>query len=301
MRNFGEKGLSLSQAQSISNLCFQRAQEITNIVNNVNNVSVSIKFGDETYEEIEARPLPENIIELLKEKAKLHSVQAFLMSAIKAKDSEVKRIQKEQFVYSVATPLSPLSETFDPTPQVNEEWAWSTLSDSEYNEYLEAEAYAAHIGQFIHKDGTLDVLRKELPLLKGVKWMEIETGKKVPLKVVKHHTSESLLKLHESLASFHKEKEQRVNYFKAKVKNLVTEKNAIISQENANTLNEVQSRNNKLREEYKTLLEQWREGYNIDFQNFEKTRVESIKKIVNLKIVVDSRFQDTIDKFQVKK
>lgn len=300
MRNFGTTGLSLSQAQSISNLCFQRAQEITNTITNVNNASVSITIGNETYEEIEARPLPENVVELLKEKAKLHSTQAFLMSAIKEKDAEIKRIQKDQFVYSVPTPQSPTLSVAEVIPTVNEEWVWSTLSDAEYNEYLEAEAYAAHIGQFIHKDGTLDSLRKELPQIKGVKWMEIETGKKTPLKVVKHHTSTDLLQLHETLASLHKEKEQRVNYFKAKVKNLVTEKNAEIAQANAIASNQVHSSNNKLRDEYSVLLAQWSEKYKEELQIFEKNRAEAIKKIVNLRIIVDPRFQDTINKFQVK-
>ena len=48
--------------------------------------------------------------------------------------------------------------------------------------------------------------------------MEIEVGKKTPMKVEVHHTSAQLLAIHEELANSHREYEQKVNYFKSKVK-----------------------------------------------------------------------------------
>ena len=78
-------GLSLSQAQSISNLCFQRAQDIANLISGLNNATKSLKIGQETYIETVGKSLPANIVALLQEKALLHSTQAFLMENIKAK------------------------------------------------------------------------------------------------------------------------------------------------------------------------------------------------------------------------
>ena len=45
--SLSSKGLSLSQAQSISNLCNQRSREITSKLNIVNNFSKVLKIGEE--------------------------------------------------------------------------------------------------------------------------------------------------------------------------------------------------------------------------------------------------------------
>jgi hypothetical protein len=116
---------------------------------------------------------------------------------------------------------------------VNEKWGWDQLTVAEYNEFLEAEAFAAHIGQFIHKGGKLDQLRAELPTIKTLEFMEIETGKKTPMTISVHHKADDLMELHEELAGLHRGYEQKVNYFKAKVKNAVTAENARIAKENA--------------------------------------------------------------------
>ncbi len=55
-----------------------------------------------------------------------------------------------------------------------------------------------------------------------LEFMEIETGKKTPLKVTIHHTPEQLLEIHEELAALHRGYEQKVNYFKSKVKAFVS-------------------------------------------------------------------------------
>jgi hypothetical protein len=86
--------------------------------------------------------------------------------------------------------------------EVNEEWGWQQLTSSEYNEYLEAEAFAAHYGQFIHKGGKLDRLRNELPKLKTLEWIEVEKDKKTPMNVEIHHTIDELGELHKNLSRY---------------------------------------------------------------------------------------------------
>jgi len=101
------KGLSLSQAQSISNLCNQRATDIAAELNGINNVEKKLKIGEETYIETVGKPVPSNLTELLLEKAKLHATQAFLMENIKAKDSLITSIQRENYYASAPRPESP--------------------------------------------------------------------------------------------------------------------------------------------------------------------------------------------------
>lgn len=296
------KGLSLSQAQSISNLCNQRAREITADITGINNFSKTVDTGRKTLTIVNGKVMPANIIELLKEKAELHACQAFLMENIKAKDALLNDAKRMQPDYSgIEQPKRPLAELMDVRnkllDEVGEEFGWSQLSVSEYNEYLEAEAYASHIGQFIHKDGILDRLRNELPLIPPVEWMTIKDGEKTPVEIKVHHTSENLLKIHEDLAALHRQYEQRVNYFKAKVKNLTTEENARIAKINADMQNEAEAINNRLNSEYDTVFKAYSEKIKSIKAEFENVRQAKIKEIATMRIQVDSRFQKTIDTF----
>lgn len=298
MKNsLSSKGLSMSQAASISNLCNQRAKEISSKLDNINNVSKELVIGTETYVETNGNPIPENVVELLTAKARLSATQAFLMENIKAKDELINRIKYEGFEYEVWAPVRPTTISENLPNEVDEDFGWDTLTTAEYNEYLEAEAYASHIGQFIHKRGTLDRLRAELPTIKTLEFMEIEVGKKTPLKVSIHHTPEQLLEVHEQLATLHRGFEQRVNYFKSKVKNAVTSENARIQKERGEIQARVNQQNSDLANAYKLAYEEWTANQRKAQHEFEEKRQGRIQDAVNLKIEVAERFQDVVDEF----
>lgn len=300
MRNLSTKGLSMSQAQSISNMCNQRAQEITRSLFAVNNTSRILKIDEETYVEQEGVPMPDNVTDLILEKAGLHACQGFLMEAIKAKDAKIEEIRSRKYRYDVPKPEYKEVEDFDMLEHVGEQWGWEQLTDAEYNEYLEKDSLAAHVGQFIHKGGKLDILRDELPRISGLDWITVKTGEKTPVKVTKHHTSEQLLELHEKLAHMHRELEQRVNYYKAKVKNLVTLENARRSAENAKKGDEYSHAQAKLDEEYRLAIQAWQSDAAVALQHFEEQRELEIKDVAALRINVDPRFQAIVDMFLVK-
>jgi hypothetical protein len=292
-------GLSMSQAQSISNLCNQRSKDITAKLSDINNASKTINIDKEDHDLEVSKPLPENVVELLKDKARLHATQAFLMENTKAKDALINEIKGERFDYELGNP-GPLRESSvqpDIQSQVAEDWGWDQLSTLEYNEFIEAEAYASHIGQFIHKGGTLDRLRTELPKIQTLEFMEIEKDKKTPVKIKAHHKSEDLLKTHEELAALHRGYEQRVNYFKSKVKNAVTKENARISKINADAQAEANEKNALLMNEYSKKKETWLAEYKKASLDFETARQNRIGEAVNLKIQVDARFQPVVDEF----
>lgn len=290
-------GLSLSQAQSISNLCFQKTQEIANQIAVINNVSKTLTIGSETYTDTVGNPIPKNIVNLILEKGLLHATQAFLMENIKAKDTLIQELKTKSYISEVVYPSYPVMKEPVLTPLVNEKWGWEQLSLTEYNEYLEAESYAAHIGQFIHKGEKLDNLRKELKLLKTLEWIEVEKDKKTPLKVKIHHSSDQLLGIHNELAAKHRSYEQRVNYFKAKVKNLVTEENARISKENGLLVNEFKSKNELIRLDYANAVKSCEEANNKLIEIFEEKRQKDIQLTSGYRINVDPRFQPVVDSF----
>jgi hypothetical protein len=298
MKNsLSKNGLSMSQAQSVSNLCNQRSREITYKLTDINNVSKILKVDGKYYTETKGNPIPNDVVDLLKEKARLSATQAFLMENIKAKDQMIDQIKYESHKYDIQPPVAP-QEVVEQLPSlVDEQWGWDQLTVSEYNEYLEAEAYASHIGQFIHKGGTLDKLRAELPKIKTLEFMEIEVGKKTPLIIKVHHTSEQLMAIHEELAALHRSYEQKVNYYKAKVKNAVTTQNAAIENQRADIIANVSLINETQRKQYSDEYSKWLADRQKASKEFEANRQQRIQDAANLKIDVPARFQPVVDLF----
>ena len=292
-------GLSMSQAQSISNLCNQRAEEINQEISFINNFSKSVR----TYENHiiqKGRPMPENIIDMLETKAKLHACQAFLMENIKAKNALLNDAKfGSADVSGVEKPVKGDYLDIDDVllEQVNEDFGWEQLSSEDYNEYLEAEAYASHIGQFIHKNGKLALLKQELPLIPDIEWMEIEKDKKVPVTINIHHTSKDLFDLHEKLAKLHRIHEQKVNFYKSKVKNIVTEENARIAKHNNDLVNKKELHDQEVDNIYYKSLEEYNKKVSSIKSQFEIDRQEKIKEIASMRIFVDNRFKEVVDMF----
>jgi hypothetical protein len=298
MKNLSTKGLSMSQAQSISNLCNQRAQEMQRELDSYNVSSKSIKIGNETFELESAYPMPSAVLELLKEKSKLHATQAFLMEAIKEKADIITELENTRFdSSSIVEPERPQYPDINISNSVGESWGWTQLTPSEYNEYLMAEAYAAHLGQFIHKGGKLTQMRKQLADLPAIEWMNVKDGEKTPVKIQKHHTAQQLLATHEQIANEHRVYEQRVNYYKAKVKNLVSDENARIQKENADKAKAYELEEQRINEEYRAAMNTYRTQLIAETSSFSAKREQAIKDAAALRISVDPRFQDVIDMF----
>ena len=110
-------------------------------------------------------------------------------------------------------------------------------------------------------------------------------------------TPEQLSQLHESLSAAHRNAEKRVNYFKAKIKNLVTIENARISKENSIEQNRVNVINQKINEEYNSAYSKWSGEYTEAMHLFESARNEEIQEVAALKIEVPLLFKPTIDMF----
>ena len=288
----------MSQAQSISNLCNQNAQEIQRELESYNNCTKTITVDKKNYVLQEGSAIPSDILDKLKNKGDLHATQAFLMEAIKSKESEIERIRKSSPDLShLVRPEREMIEDYDIEYGVEESWGWNQLSDSEYSEYLQVEAMASHLGQFIHKTGKLTQLRKELPNTPSIEWFEVETGKRTPVQVTKHHHPQSLMQCHEDIADEHRKYEQRVNYYKAKVKNLVSDENARIQRVNADKAAEFLKLEKEVNEKYQLAMDAYNGEVLRLTMEFNAQRELDIKAAAALRINVDPRFQHVIDMF----
>jgi hypothetical protein len=291
------KGLSLSQAQSISNLCNQRSRDIQSSISVINNAEKTISIDGKGYVKTVGNAIPYGITDLLKEKARLHATQAFLMENIKAKEELLANERRASLRFEKESPNSPDFEYAEELDHVSESWGWDQLTTSQWEEYLEAEAYASHIGQFIHKGGKLDELRKELPTMQLLEWDEIESGKKTPVVVTPHHDMDLLADIHNELSLLHRGYEQRVNYFKAMAKNAVTVENARRERVNADESAKVNQINDALKSDYDTLRREWIEARKQAEFAFNEAKQKEIARIAALRIEVPARFQPVVDEF----
>lgn len=285
----------MTQAQAVANFCHQRCKDIDAQLQGVNNASKILEWNGKDYTQVKAKPLPTNFVHLLDQKGKYHATQAFLMENIRLKGNMLEEIQGRQFVFDLPKP-----EPFDMDQpvrlrDVSESWGWNQLTTSQYNEYLEAEAMASHIGQFIHKDGKLTNLRRELDDIPSLEWFSVETGKRVPVQITTHHTAEDLLNAHEELAGAHRKWEQRVNYFKAKVKNLVSDENARRASENSKVMEKHYNSYSELQAAYEGVLRIWNDKKQKASEDFEVERNKDTKLASSLRIQVDGRFKPTVD------
>jgi hypothetical protein len=296
MKNsLSKKGLSMSEASSISNICNQKALDITNILASINNYSKTVTVEKQEYDIVKGKPMPDNVVELILEKSRYHATQAFLMENIKAKDALIKEVKGKEFSYDVASPeIGKLAST-NLLSSVGKEWAKNQLSLEEANDFLLQETIAAHVGQAIHNRSVLDTLRKELPTIQLLEWMEVEAGKKTPVVVEVHHTAEKLSVLHEEFSAIHREAEQKVNYIKAKMENLMTLENARIAEVNSEEVTRVSNLNASIREDYTNANKQWREDYKAAEQLFEAKRNKEVQEAAALKIKTAPQFQKTVD------
>jgi hypothetical protein len=156
---------------------------------------------------------------------------------------------------------------------------------------------AAHLGQFIHNRGKLDKMRREVADLPSIEWMSVKDGERTPVRINKHHTSQELLATHEQIASAHRTYEQRVNYFKAKVKNLVSDENARIQKVCSDLWAQYDAETSKQSEIRSQAFEAYRNQVQKENADFNAAREEQVKAAAALRISVDPRFQPVIDMF----
>jgi hypothetical protein len=304
-------GLSMTQATSISNRINQRCEDIEAKLNNINNASKTVFLSkEESYELETAKPFPDNYHSLVEELSELRAIQAYLMESIKIKNSLLERtkdirlshddlenILKEEYNL-VYTELNEEDlKTFKEISLLKEEDIWSELTETEFNTYIMQQSKAASYGQIIHKNGQLDKLRKELPNLKPLEWIKVKKDEQTPVRVNIHNNMDSLLTYHETFANTHNQIEKSVNYVKAKVKDILNQKNSEIIANNNILKLECDEYNNKIYKERDESLRLYNEKFTYINQAFEKFKLEQLNKISKFKIKIIDDIKEIIEDY----
>jgi len=294
MRNIefylSNNGLSMSQATSISNSMTQRVNDIDSTMSNWTVIKETVFLKDkEIVNKNINLPDKEEINSLLREKQLLISAISWIMESVKVKNSYLEQIKRNK--YSEPVPVLENIEYIPMLNPVNEEWGMSKLSQSEIEEFVIRVAESSVIGKFIHKGSILEKLRNESNISEFVSMKRIGKEEFISQLTVSVGAFEELSSYHKELAEKHLESEKRVNYFKAKIQNLVNEENQRIIQVNS----ENNRKNSLLKEEAKSRLDKLISEYNLKVSEFEKENLKELSRVSKLRIVIPSQIQDTVN------
>ena len=226
--------LSMSDAQTFSNLCNQKAKTIEQKLNKLNNYEKVLDLGSLNNGSSSSKTLIktkgyklnlEEVKHLLNKQALYHAFQGYLMQHIRLKEQLVDSatIERDSGFYfddfeewagdRIATyPDRPCR------PRTSETDIWTTINKSEILHYQIADAMAADLGKFIHKDSKLDKLRSQLPDIPEYEYENLPDGRVGIVTIDIHHTDDELETAHVELADLHRDAERKVNAIKAKVK-----------------------------------------------------------------------------------
>ena len=127
-------------------------------------------------------------------------------------------------------------------------------------------------------------------------WTSDPSGKEsYPTVTITHHTPDELFKIHEELSNYHRLYESRVNYYKAKVKNLLHQENNIINNENQKLAADYKTRVAKANVTYNKNVEDWHNSLREETLKFVEKTDNEINRISKLRIIVPSEHKELID------
>lgn len=213
----------------------------------------------------------------VKRVGELYALSAWLKSAIKHKEQLLDTVSQRVFKSFVEKPTL---EEYEDTPSAMFEDYLDTLTVKERNEFLSAEAKASHIGKFIHN---FDKVRDLSEQFQPTHFQQIG-NEVVTVKNKRLYSNEELLGGFFELQKEHREVEKVVNYWKSKHKDWVK----LLLDDNESNNQRIMYSNSKKTKTYDSEVEEERLSF------FKKVR-EDKQHISNLKIVIPSELQGTLD------
>ena len=223
----------------------------------------------------------ENLEEKCLEEGNLYALSAWLREAIKAKEALLKQVENDNFNISLLNEVN-----YDKaTSLLTEDEVKYSLPINELAEYLAYEAKAAHIGKKVHPNG---IFEQWFNMIKNTPKIQInEINKDYIVEFDQVVDEKDLYQVYFTLQKEYREAEQKVNYYKAKIKNLLNERNQEINQKN-------RALQDKLSQDLEI-----QNSKNLALQaEINNLRGQKLKEVSELKIIIPNELQKTLDYVQ---
>lgn len=298
---FSKDGISSSQANHVANLVKEKNKVVAAELDRAQAYGQKMSYKSEWLNL--ASPDHVNLTDLATQEGELYALSAWLREAISARNTLLEYYGKcaaSEFGQSVPDfdlPAVPQAKVI-PSPAVATEGdILAGFSIKELGEFWALGSKAAHIGKRIHVGGTIANIRNET-LMRRDKQTSFTKVDDVsyPVQFLPVYDTEEIDSVFFALQEKHREFESRLNFYKARIQNGMTELNAKRQAEYKTTLAAEQQRYSAALNQYRADMELYNNALNQLSAANEEKRADKLREISAWKIAIPDELKSVYDK-----
>jgi hypothetical protein len=297
---FSKDGISSSHANHISNLLKEQNTLISKRLAGVKAFTYKVTIDRQDHK-ISSTTLVEDGD--WEREGRYYALSAWLREAIKAKNSllDFYRIcDASEFLEGEETvpefvDVAPVKNSPIGVLAWNENNAIGEFSVAERAEYYGLEARASHIGKYIHVGGVLSNVKNDLaggPMIGFHKLIQGGQPTEIPMFATANFDANTINSEYFRLQAKHREYESKLNFWKARIQNRVTEKNAELQRDFTNASVKASNDYNSLLNDYHSKLSKFTGEIEALNSILQTRRLEKIREVSAYKIAIPNEFSD---------
>lgn len=298
---FSKNGISSSQANHVANLIKEKNKVVEAELNNTASYREVLTKDGEKF--TLKNPIPVDLLNLSQKEGELYALSSWFREAIKARDTLLtyyKQCPGTEFGELPKTPVLQIPEKVNiSTPaKATEADILATFSIKELAEYWTLEAKAAHIGKRIHKGGVVANIREQILANKdSVTSFTVMDGKHYPVTLSKVYDLTEVTEAFDKLQDIHRQYESKLNFYKAKIQNGITELDAKRQSEFKAAQEAENNKYNSELLEYQGVMRQYQEAVAVQNAANEAARANKLREVSAWKIAIPDELLPVYQQF----
>lgn len=306
---FSDKGESMSDAQNMKGKCTQVAEDVRSHFVAIGPVKEVVHFdnGKEINLTSPNEISAEKLRGIVGKDASANALNGWYARAIEAKQNLMDKIRTSNWTMFLNDDEEFTPEHYDVqfdverprAEQHTEEDILAEWTPNEVADFLIKEQFCATVGKLIHKKGKLHSIFTT-PLTETTRFQDLNTGnggaKAYPVTVTPMYKGDELKAIKEVYLEKHdehREAEKKVNWYKAKIKNELTERNAKSQREYADAMGIYSVKQAEYNSDMRAALDKIRNANEKLRANCESRRELLIKDASALKIFIPETLRET--------
>lgn len=287
---FSKSGISSSQANHVANLIKENNKVVESELNNTAAYCEVLTKDGEKF--TLKNPTPVDLLNLSQKEGELYALSSWLREAIKAREAlliHYRQCPGTEFgeLPKPPTAQAPVKVNIAAPAKATEADILAAFSIKELAEYWSLEAKASHIGKRIHKGGVVSNIREEILANKdSVTSFTVMDGKHYPVTFSKVYDLDYVTKAFDDLQKLHREYESKLNFYKAKIQNGMTELDVKRQSEFKAAQEAANNKYNSELLEYQGVLRQYQEAVAVQNAANEAARANKLREVSAWKIVI---------------
>lgn len=302
---FGDEGLSQTEANHQANMVKEIADGYKRVFANTAAFTEILEYNSTKEVPLDSKKGIKDLrMEAVRE-GNLYALSAWLREAVKAKQNLIDLVRNAPDIDFLQEGESFPRITLDEPRLINpanpknwkDEDIIGEFTIAERAEFLMLEAQAAHLGKKLHADGILNKINHELATFDTYRFHNLADGaglKAFPVKRVALYAKDDFQKDFFQLQDEHRGFEAKLNWYKARIQNEVTMRNAQAQEEYRKAFQDVYSEYNVKRMEFERHVQDVNKAEKMLLNEIGQRRLELVKQISAYKIVVPNELKETL-------